>query len=57
MANPFDTEDCTERRLRFDVLQLAYRIVNDGIVDTRNKTVVDIAEGLMEFVNGQAVSV
>lgn len=52
--NPFDTD---ERRLRFDVLALAYQMFKDEIVDNGDKTVVEVAEGLMTFVDGQAVAV
>lgn len=55
--SPFDNTDLTERRLRFDVLALAYQMFKDEIIDPKDKTVVEMAEGLMKFVDAQAVGV
>lgn len=55
--NPFDADAIRARALRFDVLALAYQMFKDEIVDNGDKTVIEVAERLMTFVDGQAMAV
>lgn len=55
---PFDTvSQVDERRLRFDVLKLAYQMQSEGLVETGEDSVLALASTLMSFVDGQEVTV
>lgn len=55
--NPFMAIEDTERRLRFDVLNLAYRMHADGLVQTDGDSVCATARTLMGFIDTQEATV